>query len=95
MRSNTETETGYGPCDINHAVSRDWFRAIPRAHYHVGNSGIWAYLTNCEIFNADEGMVAEEKRKKTKRFFFSFWYPIQGPDRMSHAPQAGTGDSMS
>jgi len=36
MRFNTETETGYGPRDINHAVSSDRFRAIPRAHYHVG-----------------------------------------------------------
>jgi len=96
MRSNAETETGYGPRDINHTVSRDCFRAIPRAHYQVGNSAIWAYLTNCEIFNADEGMmVAEEKRKKTTRFFLSFWYPIQGPGWMAHAPSAGTGDSMS
>ena len=30
-----------------------------------------------------EGMVAEEKRKKTKRFFISFWYPIQGPGQMA------------
>ena len=29
------------------------------------------------------------KRKKTKRFFFSFWYPIQGPGRMARAPQVG------
>jgi len=42
-----------------------------------------------------EGMVAEEKRKKSKKIFLSFWYPIQGPSRMAQAPQAGTGDSMS
>ena len=32
-----------------------------------------------------EGMVAEEKGKKTKRFFLSFWYLIQGPGRMAKA----------
>ena len=42
-----------------------------------------------------EGMVAEEKRKKTKRCFLSFWYPIQGLGRMAHSPQAGMGDSLS
>jgi len=42
-----------------------------------------------------EGMVAEEKRKKTKRFSLSCWYLIQGPGQMAHAPQAGTGDSES
>jgi len=35
------------------------------------------------------------KKEKTKRFFLSFWYPIQGLGLMAHGPQAGTGDSMS
>ena len=42
-----------------------------------------------------EGKVVEEKRKKQKDFSFSFWYPIQGPGRMAHAPLAGTSDSAS
>jgi len=32
-------------------------------------------------------MVAEEKSKKTKRFFLSFWYPIQGLGLIAHAPE--------
>jgi hypothetical protein len=40
-------------------------------------------------------MVAQDKRKKIKIVFFPFWYPIQGPGRMAHAPQADTGDFAS
>jgi len=59
--------------------------------HHVSPSN----LAESQYPSQEEGMVAEKKRKKTKMFFLSFWYPIQGLGQMAHAPQAGTGDSMS
>jgi len=57
------------------------------------------------ISRSGEGMVTEEKRKKSKinrgiRCLAKcererIWYSAQGPGRMAQTPQAGTGDSVS
>jgi len=61
--------------------SIDFRESSPRRRWRL--EMVMRMQTKILVGHPREGMVAEEKRKKTKRFFISFWYPIQGPGQMA------------